>query len=154
MADALRKLYEGWLALRWPIGTPSGGPDWGDVETAFRAGYHEGVHDRTPGVSPCVPAGWKLVPVEPTKDMRMAGYEYTLDALEVWQDMLAKVPVPCGVPVTQPAGWLSGWGKPWTVLDALKHAHMLLARRGETDARLDAVLGGTDGVGEVPRGND
>ena len=54
-----------------------------------------------------------------------------------------------GVTEAQPARWLSGWGQSWTVLDALKHARMLLARRGETDARIDAVLAGTAGVTAV-----
>lgn len=46
MADALHRLYQKWTALCWPIGTPSGNPDWSDVETAFRAGYYEGRADR------------------------------------------------------------------------------------------------------------
>lgn len=39
-----------------------------------------------------------------------------------------------------PTEWYADWGKPWSVLDALRYARARLAQRGESDARIDAVL--------------
>ena len=63
--------------------------DWGKWLGFARAVYEAG------RASPAsVPAGWKLVPVEPTEEMQIPSYLPATMLKQIYRDMLAAAPTP------------------------------------------------------------
>lgn len=71
------------------IGELSEEPDILEYDSDAHSGYVK------PGNSPVIPDGWKLVPIDPTKDMLRAGQSvvgFWLNTVHCYSKMLAAAP--------------------------------------------------------------
>lgn len=101
-ADPLREVTPLYTAPPAPVSVPDAMEMDDDFDSAFEHGkavgwnaYRAAMLQGADGNSPVIPDGWKLVPIDPTKDMLRAGQSvvgFWLNTVHCYSKMLAAAP--------------------------------------------------------------
>lgn len=89
--QAERARFEAWNRANWPNLDLSRGPLGDYMQARVRSDWQlwQAALSAQPSPAAAVPAGWKLVPIEPTWSMRNDGREFLIDGIEKEPERLA-----------------------------------------------------------------